>query len=416
MIEIMSTYLKIFILLISAFLLRPSAMGQEFTNIALVLVVCAFAIHLLEILKNKENQFITRKNFIILTTSLLLWSYLLAHALVVGSNHMDFVVKATVAHMVVIVCATIILSHEKSNFLFFRWLIKFLIFLSFSYCVTFVIGMFIGIRFESLQLFNIPVEGYESSGNIYFPFTQLYGFMTVGNIQLPRALGFFREAGIFQAFLIWAYFNLKQYGLDNKKSKVLLFLGIIGTFSTAGIAVFFGVYAVKLFLTKRKFLSIALITLGVIGLLYAPYIGLKAKSVTHSTSISDRTFATFNGLERLKENPIGTGMYNAEMFNLANSGINLLAMSYMIGAIGLVLVLVAYFLPLYGYPFKRSYLVGIAPFFVTLLLSQPILDAPFIFIMLMANYGSAFSVEFAKKPLRVKNKRRWKFKRYRLTW
>ncbi|MEH7249171.1 hypothetical protein V7114_20640 [Neobacillus niacini] len=411
----MSTYIKIFILLIASFLLRPSAFGQQYTTYAVILVLFAFGIHVLEILKNRDSYFATKKNFVVITVSLLLWTYLLAHALIVGSNHMDFVIKASIAHIVVIGCTAIMFSHEKTNYLFFRHLIKLLIFFSFSYCVTFVIGMF-GLGFDSLRILTIPVQGYQNSGNIYFPFTQLYGFMTVGNLQLPRALGFFRESGIFQAFLIWAFFNLKQYGLEDKRNKLILFLGILGTFSTAGIAVFFGVYAIKLFLSKRKILSVILISIGILGLFYAPYVGLKSKSVTHSTSISDRSYATNQGLERLMENPLGTGLYNTEMFDIANQGINLLAMSYTIGFIGIFLVLLAYFLPLYAYPFKQSYLVGVLPFFITLLISQPILDAPFIYIMLMANYGSTYNVHLATKPLKAKNKKKRKFKKYRLTW
>ena len=272
------------------------------------------------------------------------------------------------------------------NYLFFRWFIKILLFFSISYSITLILGMFIGISFDKLLMFNIPVEGYESSGNIYFPFTQLYGFMTVANIKLPRALGFFRESGIFQAFLIWAFFNLKQYNLESNKNKIILIFGIIGTFSTAGIAVLFGVYAIKLFINKKQMVSICLIGMSVIGLIYTPYIGLKAKSVTHSTSISDRSLATMNGLKRLKGNPFGTGIYNIEVNAIENSGINLLAISYKIGLIGLVLVLLVYFLPMYGYLYKRNYFVGVLPFFMTLLISQPILDAPFIYIMLLANY------------------------------
>ncbi|UZJ79343.1 hypothetical protein [Fictibacillus sp. KU28468] len=389
----MSIYIKSITLVIGVFLLRPTALGQQYTTFGVILVLFAFGIHMLECLKNRKSYFVTRKNFIIILTSVLLWTYLLSHALVAGSNHLDFVIKASIAHIIVISCAAVILSHQKSNYMFFRHLMKIFIFFSITYTLTFILGMFLGISFDRLKLFNLPVEGYEQAGEVYFPFTQLYGFMTVGSLQLPRGLGFFRESGIFQAFLIWAFFNLNNYRLDNKKNKVLLFLGIVGTFSTTGIVTFFTVFAIKLFLTKRRFWSLILVSLSIFVLFYAPYIGLKSKSVTHSTSISDRSFATKTGLERLIENPVGIGLYNTESSKVANEGINLLAMSYTVGIIGLIIILVTYFLPIYGYAFKRSYLVGVIPFFITFLISQPILDAPFIYLMFMADYGSLTSFE-----------------------
>lgn len=383
----MSIYIKNILLLISVFLLRPSALGQKYTSLSIILILILGFIDFLEHLRNRNNYHIDKKDFIVLITILSLWFYLLIHSFLIGSNNIEYVLKASITHIIVICCFTIILSNSKVKYLFFRWFIKLLLFFSISYIITFILGMFIGISFDKLILFNIPVEGYENSGNIYFPFTQLYGFMTVGNIKLPRALGFFREAGIFQAYLIWAFFNLEQYNLQSNRNKIILLFGIAGTFSTAGIAVLFGVYAVKLFINKRKLLSICLIGVSIIGLIYTPYIGLKSKSVTHRTSISDRSSATISGLQRLKENPFGVGIYNVEVNDVENSGINLFAISYKIGIVGVLLVILVYFLPMHGYLYKEKYFVGILPFFMTLLISQPILDAPFIYIMLLANYN-----------------------------
>lgn len=410
----MSTYVKITSLLLGMFLVRPSALGEQFTSLGIIMVLFALGIHLLEYLKVRENHFITLKNFNVLIMTILLWVYLLVHALIVGSNHFDFVLKATMTHLIIILTCVVILSHEKSNKVFFKSLIKILLFFSFSYSITFVLSMVLGLGFDRLLLLSIPIEGYETSGNVYFPFTQLYGFMSIGSINLPRGLGFFRESGIFQAFLIWAYFNLKQYNLNSKKNKFLLIIGIFGTFSTAGIAVFFAVYAIKLFLNKRKILSLGLVSIGLYGLFYAPYIGIKSKSITHATSITDRSYATLNGLTKLADNPIGTGLYNTEFFDVTNSGINLLAMSYTIGIIGFILVLAVYFSPLVGYPYKKNYLIGAMPFFITLLISQPILDAPFIYVMLLANYHNCdFKV---KENVKSFKKRKWKLKKYKIVW
>lgn len=410
----MFTYTKILLLFVTVLLIRPTAFGQQYTTYGIILALLALGMHLIESLKANNNFKIPRKNFIVITTAILMWTFLLAQASLVGSNHLVFAMKACVAHLIILISCGIILSHNKSNYLFFRGLLKIFIFFSFSYLVTFVITMFLGVNYSKLFLFSIPVEGYTSGvGNIYFPFTQLYGFMTVGNLELPRDLGLFRESGIFQAFLIWAFFNLEQYNLDKKIFKFILFIGVIGTFSTAGIAVFFAVYAIKLFVNKRKILSTILITISILGLFYAPYVGLKSKSITHSTSITDRTYAITTGLHGLLQNPLGTGLYNAGQDDVANSGINLLAMSNQLGFIGLALVLMVYFLPLFGYKNKRNYLIGVIPFFITLLISEPILDAPFIYIMMFANYGNAYERELVQKSLNKLKK--MKFKRYRFT-
>lgn len=416
----MSVYLKIIPLILSVFLIRPSAMGEQFTSVALVLILFSAFIQLLEWLKYRNKFSISKKNLIVTITCLGLWTFLLMHALIQDSNNLEFVLKATISHMIVISIGAIILSHQRTNLLFFKGLIKVFIFFSFSYCITFFLTMVLGIEFEKLLLFKVPVEGYESSGDVYFPFTQLYGFMTVGDIRLPRVLGFFRESGIFQAFLIWAYFNLKQYGLNNKKNKALLLIGIVGTFSTAGIAVFFAVYAFKLFLTRKKFLSIFLVIISVFGLIYAPFIGLESKSVTHESSITDRSFAMKDGVNRMMENPIGTGLYNAEWYDSRTSSINLIAMSKNLGVFGLTFVLLTYFLPAAFYEYRRSYLIGVMPFFLTLLLSQPILDAPIVYLIMLANYGNTSRANTVTsettKLMPYKNKKVLRMKKYKITW
>lgn len=382
----MFIYFKILLLVISFFLLRPSGLGQQYTNYGLCLILVAFFLHAIEQYKYKNSYYLPKKNVIVIGSSLLLWLYLFAQSVMVGANNIDFVLKASVAHITTIICYGVILSHKKSNYLFFRWIIKIFVLFSISYYITFVISLFVGGDFNRLFLFTIPIESYETSGNVYLPFTQLYGFMNVGNISLPRSLGLFRESGIFQAFLIWAFFNLKQYDLESRKNKIIILLGIISTFSTSGIVIFFVVYSINLFFAKKRLLSMILILIGIFAALYTPYIGLHYKSETHGTSISDRTSATKNGLERLIENPIGVGLYNKDDYESGTAGINLMALSYKIGAMGLILVMIVYFFPMFRYPYKNHYLVGVMPFLVTLIISQPILDAPIIYVMFLANY------------------------------
>lgn len=371
--------------------MRPTALGQGYTSYACVLCIFVLCVHILGMIKNR-NTVITKKNFIIIVTSITFWLYLVVHALLVGSNGMDNVLKAATYHVLIIFTFAIILSSKKENFLFFHWFIKILFFFSLSYTITVVLGTFVG-GIENLHLFNFKIETYNHPALVYFPFTSLSSFMIVGNIHLPRFLGMFREPGILQAFLIWAFFNLEQYKLNSKKIKFTLAIGIFGTFSTAGIAIFIGTIAMKYFLNRKVLKSILIVSFCIIALVYTPYIGVKSKSINAAASVDERSYATKVGLEKFMDNPIGTGMYNHGDYDMYNAGINLLSSSYMIGAIGLFLILLVYFLPMYKYPFKTAYLVGITPLLITSLYSQPILDAPLVYIMLMANYGI-----FAEKP------------------
>ncbi|MGG0510613.1 hypothetical protein ABE078_24435 [Priestia megaterium] len=405
----MLTYIKVLILLVAVFLVKPAAMGQSLTSVGLFLSLFSLSIHLIQFSKKKIK--FTRKNFIVACSTLLVWTYLLGHASILGSNHLDFVIKAYLAHLIIIVSGAIILSDRKSNFLFFKFFILSLVISSISYSITYILSLKMGL--ETLYLFTLPIEGYKGSGNIYLPFTILYGVLNVGDIQLPRLLGLFRESGILQAFLIWAYFNLKSYNLNNKKwIKVFLVLGIIGTFSTTGIAVFLSTCVIYLLLNK-KFLSSILISITMLlALFFTPYIGLAYKSETHGDSINDRMYATFNGLEKLKEHPLGEGLYQMNYSDLSNSGINLLAISYKIGAIGFFLVLMMYLVPLYKYTHKKNYLICIFPLFITMLISQPLLDAPLVLIMFLANYESkeikSYNVKtiLSTKPLEANQDRK----------
>lgn len=394
--------------------MRPTALGQEYMSYSMVLSFGALCIHLVELLKSKEG-YITKKNFIVLVSSLVLWSYLVVHALLMSSNNFDDVLKAGISHIVVIFIFSIILSREKENTLFFKWFIKILGLFSFSFVLTVLLGLVVG--FQSLYLFEIPIATYNHSQLFYFPFTSLSSFMVVSGIEFPRFLGLFREPGILQAFLIWAYFNLKQYGLETKKMKVLLFAGIVGTMSTAGIAIFFGTVALKYALNRKVIKGVLLVIFCITALNYAPIIGLQYKAETHGASLDARSYATLSGLEKMRDNPLGTGMYNRDFFDYELSGINLLASSYMIGVIGVLLTLVVYLLPLWGYPNKVPYIVGITPLLITLLYSQPILDAPLVYIMLLASYKvSSFVAETDIVSDKNKVRKKRLFKRYKLTW
>jgi hypothetical protein len=243
-------------------------------------------------------------------------------------------------------------------------------------------------------------EAASESGSTFFPFTIIYGVLHYDYIELPRLLGLFRESGIAQMFMIWALYNLKSIGLNKLWIKVLLIVGVILTFSTAGIAVLcINMVAQQLlnFKILRDFLMIA-VAYSVI--IYAPFIGLEDKQDTgHGKSISDRQVATFNAWETLKEHPLGVGFNNSKV---SYSGINLLGASNMIGVIGFTLCLGTYLLPMLAADNRKRYFLAVLPIIITSLTSQPLLDAPFLYIMFLAPYVADETSVVAKIKLRYK--------------
>lgn len=406
------TVLKVFILLLAAFLMRPSALGQSATTISIYLCLFSLYIHLIQFFIKKKIV-ITRQNTIILFSFFIMWVYLFSQSGLNDATNFDFTIKAVTSNLLIVISAALTLSDLKANKLFFKWFIYVLAGCAASYLITVTLLIFIK-NFESLYLFTIPVKGYEDAGvgKVYFPFTVIYSFMGVGNVTLPRLLGLFREAGIYQAFLIWGYFSVHLYEFKHPKwIKFFLFAGVIGTFSTAGIGIFFATSALK-YLLYRKFLK-GLILMPSVYLLinYAPFIGLASKSVTHSTSITDRTGAISYGLNQLWNNPWGIGMNNALQDQVDNAGISLLSASYMIGVIGMMLVFFVFTVLLFGKYKKKYYIVSMFPIFITMLFSEPIMDAPLVYLMLMATYFDKEVV--VKETERIKKAKR---KKLRIIW
>lgn len=377
----MGFYIKIGLMLLTCYLIRPSAFGQQYTAIGIIIALVTLLLHLYLQKKEGKPVIILPQNKAVIVMTCLLFTLLALHVLLVNSNHnLDYVLKALIAHIAIVIAFGIILSDERSNIIFFRGFIKTLLIFVFSYYITMVLTVFIPI--DNLRLFKLNIKGYEGTGNTYFPFTILYSFMNVGELKLPRLLGLFREAGILQMFMIWALFNLKRINMNSWWVKLTLIFGIVASFSTAGIAVLVISLVISFVLNRKILRAFIFVIVAYIAVFYTPIIGVNAKMDTHGASISDRYIATENSLNLLKENPIGIGLYNTTGYD--NSGINLVAASSMIGIQGFILAILTYLVPLFFLQNKKNYFLSISPILITSLVSQPILDAPLVYVMMMA--------------------------------
>jgi hypothetical protein len=166
--------------------------------------------------------------------------------------------------------------------------------------------------------------------------------------------------------------------------------GIVCAFSTIGVALL-AMSGGLIFLlsggsARRLLVPRLLVTVMFLGLawpaaLYTPYIGLKDKEVTHSTSVSDRSESVQRSLKRLEAHPFGTGLFSGTELN---DGISLLAQLGMLGLFGFacqVLILSAW-RP--GVRINWAKMGACSPILLTALLSQPIAGAPTVYVILLA--------------------------------
>jgi len=114
--------------------------------------------------------------------------------------------------------------------------------------------------------------------------------------------------------------------------------------------------------------------------MYTPYIGLEDKAVTHGASLSDRSSSIERGLNDVRRNPLGNGLYSSLGMN---DGICLLAELGMIGLFGFACkVLLLSGLRL-GPGLNWKKVGACAPLLITALVSQPIAGAPVMLVICM---------------------------------
>ncbi|OPA80471.1 hypothetical protein BVG16_07010 [Paenibacillus selenitireducens] len=375
-------WLKVILLFITIISVRPGLFGENYSTLGIITCGLALFLHLIE--KSVVRKLEISNYFKVIVILLCVyWMYLLTQSAFLSSPLILDVAKGFITCIFILLSFAFMLSDEKLRVSFCRLFIRLMILVTCSYAITLILAVFIPL--QSLQIFHIYIN--ENVKNIYFPFTPIYGVMTVEGHVFQRFLGFFRESGISQAFMIWAYVSLDKYRLNRRLNKILLISGIVFTFSTAGIGIFIATIVLKMLFEGKKIRSIVVIPTIYVCLMYAPFIGIADKLVTHSTSITDRTSSMLTSLEIFRNNLMGVGLGNSPISE--HSGINIIASLHMIGIIGLFLILLFFFYPISYVQDKKYYLVAISPFFLTALLSQPIVDSPGLYIMILLCIGES---------------------------
>jgi hypothetical protein len=385
-------WIKVALLIAAAFLIRPTALGEEYTILGLGLGAVALSIHGLDSLLHGKSR-INKKSSIVMVMVFVLWIYLVLQSLALQSQGSEYVIRSAAANMITILVYGLVLGDIRTNRVFFRGLVVVLSLLSASILITYLLMLVVPLTL--LQIGTISVETYTEGqfinyGDIYLPLSMSYGFYPFGGVEVPRFTGFLREPGILQAFLLWA----AVYVLNERLPRVLLLpllLGVVASLSTAGItllpATLFLWIVSKAHISKisKAAMVSAGGTIALLALVYAPGVGILDKNETHGDSFEGRVDATVTGLQLMLEHLMGIGLYSGTL--IENAGINLLAATGQIGVLGFALAAMIFVAPIVSSSNPGSYMVAIFPVFVTSLVSQPLVDAPLVYVLLLATFA-----------------------------
>jgi hypothetical protein len=384
-------------LVLSLFLQRPAALGQNVAAIGLICVIALTATYALLNPRAMRLHTTLSRDFAMLAALVCAYlAYETVIAISFGLTDLVVFTKEFVITLVVLVCYGFFLARVENNHVFFRQFTTVVSLLGWSSFTTFVLMLFVD--WESLELFTITINSYEGTsegiqgGTVYLPFSMLSNIFTGQEIPLPRFNGFFREPGIYQAV---AAFCVVLASLAGRSFWIQLglALGILCTFSPLGVATLIAAWGITFFLKRPSFgrfvAVLAFLSVGAAAALYTPIIGLSDKFETHATSITDRTIATERGLDAFAENPLGDGLARSRE---ENDGITLLAGIGSIGLLGFLLQVMV--LSGFRLQFSRNELLRIgccAPILVTALFSQPIYGAAMMYVLVMVFIGSGAS-------------------------
>ncbi len=368
-------------MIIAAYLLKPMVLGGNFTPISMGIMLFLVLLYLL---RNKVSIYIPKKIIIIMFNIIIYYFYLIIQSLVlVGSIRADMI-KALISIVVIVLCYGILFENKIIRYYFFKIYISTLIFFVISYFITFILSFIMSN--ETLLLKRIYTKRYNHIIDIYLPITISTGRILVMGHLLPRLSALLRECGIAQIFYIWAFIVCDQYFVRVKLVKVLLICGIIFCFSTTGyiniiiVAALLLMFYVKDFKKLIGYLLIFIIMVW--GFSNIPGIRMADKN---EVSYDARIEMLEVGIKELKKNIVfGSGYSNRY---IEGSSTTFLQKSYSMGIVGVILYLNIYLVAFINSKNKRRYILGITALLSTILFSQPIDEAPLIFLLLLHDYN-----------------------------
>lgn len=381
----------------SSLLVRPTELGESLTIVGLGLAATSAVLSILS--RAREPQFLLRKGSLVGAVGLevVLWLFLGVQGLLTLPVGMADLLKALVANLIYVTSAYIVFQDRRAARRFALLWGTLLLISATSYLLTMTLLLILRVPPESLAVAHIPIPTYPTSGDVLLPITPVFrNYLLNGHV--PRLLAWLREPGIAQAIFVWSaglYWHESHARPSFRVAATIsLLLGALMTFSTASIAsigVFVGATAflgttfprsrpefVKTIL--RSLALIPFVTLVALSILLAPVFGLGRKIHLHSPSVTDRLHAMQVALSNVPSNFWGVGLYGIRG---SNAGINLIGELAQIGVIGGMLVLLPYFWVFLRSRPRKLAIATLGPILLTSIVSQPLLDAPLIYAILL---------------------------------
>lgn len=375
----------VILLLASMSLIQPFALGAGHTTLGSALACAAGLAALIgDSTGRHERATASSRSVFVWVAASGVWSVMIA------SQHNGLDLGASMRSLeslcAVVGAAVVILRDAHRRLWFSRALVLIMAAFCASYCVTFLLWLKDG--FGSHVVGGISVRGY-SVEPVYLPLTPTSGAALVHGRLIPRLLGPMREPGLFQAVLIWSLFMLARLRLPRRRLGALILVGILGTQSTAGLGILLVVYILTRVVLAdssgrvnplRHFAGLAGLVIALYVVVFAPTIGIQAKQSINAASVDDRWTNTRAGLVTLVQAPLGRDYTDFP----PNVGINMLAATTLVGAPGLAIGLLAFVRPMSRSGRRSDALSTGLPLFVTALFAEPVMDAPGVFVLLIA--------------------------------
>lgn len=276
------------------------------------------------------------------------------------------------------------------------------------FCVSYILTVFFwllgGIGYGMLGY--VPAAGYGNPVPLYFPFTPTASSQQVFGLTVPRFVGFGREPG-WMAFWASAAFVLYKFtGWRRLWPLPVLFIGVLGTLSTAGFVLLIPVLALQFFSSHglrgapkrvlraiRWTLGAIFIFLGVYMAVYAPILGLAAKGSQNAISLEQRSVATERGLDALV-----TGQFFGGPATEALGAVNLLAAIATKGLPWVLIISLAVIVPLWFHPRRLELIPFLALAWGTLAFAQPANDSIWVFCLIIVAASAAYPSSPGRSP------------------
>lgn len=382
-----------------AMLYKPTMLGANLTPLAMILTALLAGYYCwrqgwqLQILKSSLTLLISIAAYYI---------YRIIHAIVLSGQLDVSVLKATGSVLFFVGALSVLLADRDIRRLFVKGFILLLVFFVCSYLLSLPFFFFLDYSVYALEVFGIDIPRYGYHFAIYFPLTPATGRWTILDIQFLRLSALFRECGIAQLFYIWAFSECEHYFQNAKKIKILLFLGVIFCFSTAGYICLIAFLGLKLVLSIRKnaskqqkkallYVGIPLVV-AVVAFTCIPGISIWSKN---PESLLPRLGSLPAALEAWSKHFI----FGSLEMEIESTGNSMFQLCYRIGLVGLLLYYGIYVVALKNAADKRRFILANVAALLTLSLSQNIYDAPLVYLLILLPYGEEAEVSLSAAQL-----------------